>query len=104
MQGSLRAALPLLAAICLLGPQALAADDELGAFLSETCTACHQADVRDSAIPSIAGMDQAKFISLIQAYRSGMRTNSVMQAVATSLSDEEIAALAHYLSTRGVQP
>jgi len=104
MQGSLRAALPLLAASCLLGPQALAADDELGAFLSESCAACHQADVRDSAIPAIAGLDEAKFISLIQAYRSGIRTNSVMQAVATSLSDQETAALAHYLSTRGNQP
>ena len=39
-----------------------------------------------------------------QAYRSGTRTDSVMQAVATSLSDEETAALAHYLSTRGDQP
>jgi len=104
MQVSLRAAIPLLAASSLLGPQALAADDELGAFLSETCAACHQADARESAIPSISGLDEAKFISLIQAYRSGMRTNSVMHAVATSLSDEETAALAHYLSTRGVQP
>lgn len=101
MHGSLRAALSLLAASCLLGPQALAADDELGAFLAETCAACHQADVRDSAIPSIAGLDEARFVSLIQAYRTGSRADSVMQAVANSLTDEETAALAHYLASRG---
>jgi len=104
MHRLLRAALPLLPASCLLALQALAADDELGAFLSETCAACHQAHVRDSAIPAIAGLDEATFISLIQAYRSGTRTDSVMHAVATLLSDEETAALAHYLATHGDQP
>ena len=104
MHGSLGAMVALVAASCLLGPQALAADDGLGAFLSATCAACHQANVRDSAIPSIAGLDEAKFISLVQAYRSGTRTDSVMHAVATSLSEEETAVLAHYLSTRGDPP
>jgi cytochrome subunit of sulfide dehydrogenase len=104
MQRWLRAALPLLVAGCVLGPQALAADDELGAYLAKTCTACHQAGVADAAIPPITGLDEATFISLIQAYRSGARANSPMQAVATSLTDEETAALAHYLATHGVQP
>ena len=104
MHGSFRVVLPLLAASGLLGQPALAADDELGAFLSGTCAACHQADVPDSAIPSIAGLEEAKFISLIQAYRSGTRADSVMHAVATSLSDADTAALAHYLSTRDDPP
>lgn len=104
MQGWLRAALSLMAATCLLDRQALAVDDDLGAYLAKTCAACHQADVADAAIPPITGLDEATFTSLIQAYRSGTRANSLMQAVATSLTDEETAALAHYLVTRGVQP
>jgi cytochrome c553 len=104
MQRWLWAAIPLLVAGCLCGPQAFAADDEFSAYLAQTCTACHQAGVADAAIPPITGLDEATFISLIQAYRTGARVNSLMQAVATSLTDGETAALAHYLATHGVQP
>jgi cytochrome c len=93
----------LAAVIGLLGGQALAADDDLGAYLAETCASCHQADVRNGPIPSIVGLDEARFISLMRVYRSGERSDSIMQAVARSLSDEETAALAHFLATRGDQ-
>jgi cytochrome c553 len=89
-----------LAAACLLGRPAVAADDALGAFLAETCAACHQANVQNSAIPSIVGMDEATFIALMRLYRSGERPDAIMQAVAGSLSDDETAALAHFLATQ----
>lgn len=98
-----RMTLALAAAGGLLAGEAAAADDELGAYLAETCTSCHQADVRNSAIPAIVGLDEARFISIIRAYRSGERSDSIMQAVANSLSEEETAALAHFLATRGQQ-
>lgn len=102
MHKAFRAAFPLLAAASgLAAPQSRAADDELGAFLAETCAACHQSGVRDSAIPSIAGLDETRFVSLIQAYRSGTRADPIMQAVANSLSDEETAALADHLANQG---
>jgi cytochrome c len=81
----------------------MAADDELGAYLAETCASCHQADARNGPIPSIVGLDEARFVSLMRAYRSGERTDSIMQAVARSLTDEETADLAHFLATRGDQ-
>jgi cytochrome c len=87
----------------LLAGEATAADDELGAYLAETCASCHQADVRNAAIPAIVGLDETRFVSMIKAYRSGERSDSIMQAVAKSLSEEETAALAHFLATRGQQ-
>jgi cytochrome c553 len=90
----------LAAAACLLPRVAAATDDELGAYLAETCTACHEANVQNSAIPSIVGLDEATFIALMRAYRSGERPDAIMQAMAGSLSDEETAALAHLLATR----
>ena len=103
MHNPRRTTLALAAAIGLLGGRALAADDELGAYLAETCASCHRADVRNGPIPSVVGLDEARFISLMRAYRSGERSDSIMQAVARSLTDEETAALAHFLATRGDQ-
>jgi cytochrome c553 len=98
-----RTTLALAAAIVLLAGDAAATDDELGAYLAETCASCHQTNVRNGAIPAIVGLDEARFVAIIRAYRSGERSDSIMQAVASSLSDEEAAALAHYLATRSGQ-
>ncbi|MGH6927316.1 MAG: c-type cytochrome, partial [Dongiaceae bacterium] len=64
---------------------------------------CHQPNVRNGAIPAITGLDEAMFVSIIRAYRSGERPDSIMEAVAGSLSDEEVAALARFLATRSDQ-
>jgi cytochrome c553 len=99
MDRSLPAA-ALLAVSCLSG-QPAAADEAQGSFLAGLCAACHQSEAPDPAFPSIVGMDEARFRSLMQDYRSGARDDAVMQAVAISLSDEEIAALARYMAARG---
>jgi cytochrome c553 len=104
MPAARRTIVALALGVGLFAGEAAAADDELGAYLAETCAACHQANVRNGAIPAIVGLDEARFIALIRAYRSGERSDSIMQAVAGSLSDEETAALAHYLATRSDQP
>jgi sulfide dehydrogenase cytochrome subunit len=98
-----RTSLALAAAAGLLAGEAAAADGGLGAYLAETCASCHQPNVPNGAIPAIVGLDEARFISIIRAYRSGERPDSIMQAVAGSLSDEETAALAHFLATRSDQ-
>jgi cytochrome c553 len=105
MRKAFRMAAPLIAVGLQLGPHAVAAaDQELGAFLAGTCSACHQPGSESAAFPAITGRDEATFIAAMQAFRSGERPDSIMQAVATSLSDEETAALAHYLATQGKSP
>lgn len=79
-------------------PAAMAADDKLGAFLAGTCATCHQAQAAESAIPTIAGWDEPKFVATMDAFRDGTQTEPIMHAIAGSLSDAEIASLAHYLA------
>jgi cytochrome c553 len=91
----------LLAACALGSTQAeAAADDRLGAFLAETCVTCHQAQVVESAMPGITGWDEAKFTATMKAFRTDAEAEPIMRAVAASLSDGEVAALARYLATQ----
>lgn len=74
------------------------ADLELGAYLGETCMTCHQGG-NDHGLPSITNWPPQEFVSVMQAYKTKQRSNPVMQLMAGSLSDEEIAALAEYFAS-----
>ncbi len=69
-----------------------------GRALAAVCAACHDTEVRDTAIPTIAGMSEARLRGLMMAYRSGKRSSQIMHVVASALSSEEIAAIAHYIA------
>ena len=75
-------------------------DVELGAYLSATCSSCHNKSTTTSGIPSIDGLTGADFTSAINAYKSGERDNATMQAIAASLSDSDIAALVAYFESK----
>lgn len=70
-----------------------------GKHLSQECTTCHRADGRGHNIPSIVGLDPEYFVSTMRFYKSGERSNPVMNSVALTLSDEQLDALAAYLGT-----
>ena len=53
------------------------------------------------AIPSVAGIDEQTIIRAMQAFRASEAPSHVMHAVALSLTDEELASVAHYLATHG---
>ncbi|MEL6362291.1 MAG: c-type cytochrome [Pseudomonadota bacterium] len=74
-------------------------DVALGEYLSGQCTTCHQISGKDNGIPSIVGWDQASFIAVMGSYKLKERENKAMQSIASSLSDEDIAALAAYFET-----
>ena len=59
---------------------------------------CHRAGDQGSAIPSLARRDAADLIAALQAYRTGMRQDAIMHAVASSLSDAESADVAAYFA------
>jgi cytochrome subunit of sulfide dehydrogenase len=75
------------------------ADNDRGAQLAATCASCHRLDGRDKGIPSIIGFDEETFTRAMQAFKSGERSSQIMRVMSLSLSNEEIATLAHYLST-----
>ena len=79
-------------------------DPEYGAYLAGQCITCHQTDGSVAGIPSIVGWPQDDFVIAMQAYKHGNRVHPVMQLVAGSLSDEEIAALAAHFRTVNDEP
>ncbi|HCJ61081.1 MAG: hypothetical protein DBW67_02610 [SAR116 cluster bacterium] len=77
---------------------AWSADLELGEYLAQDCLGCHQAQEVVGTIPIIHGLDAEYFIEAMYDYRDGFRENNVMMSVATSLSDEDVEALAAWFA------
>ena len=80
------------------GLLALKGDADYGQYLASECVTCHQQSGADKGIPSITGWPTADFIRALHAYKIKTRENPVMQLIASSLADEEIAALAAYFT------
>lgn len=74
-------------------------DPAYGAYLAAECAACHGATA-GAAIPPLAEVAPEHLAALLAEYRDGRRANPVMQAVARSLGEAEVAALAAYLASR----
>lgn len=94
-----------LAAFVSLGATSMSAlsDDAkreaYGRHLARECTSCHRIDGIDNAIPSIVGWPTDTFVTTMKFYRDGTRTNPVMISVASSLSDEQVQALAAFFAS-----
>ena len=84
----------------LIADRSTAANDNQGAQLAAMCASCHRLDGRDKGIPSIVGLDKERLAGAMAAFKSGARSSQIMHAVALSLSDGEIAALADYLAAQ----
>jgi cytochrome c553 len=102
-----RQAARMIAALLLAaGPIALvafsspAAENNQGAQLAAMCASCHRLDGQDQGIPSIVGLDESKLAGMMAEFKSDKRKSQIMGVVARSLSDEEVAAVAHYLAAR----
>jgi len=94
------------AAVLLTGAAAragLAADIQYGAYLANECRACHPPDVTDGVIPPLWLLPRDDFVRALGEYRDGTRDNPAMRAVARSLGEEEIEALADYFQYLGEQ-
>jgi cytochrome c553 len=65
------------------------------------CAQCH--GVREPSagapFPSLAGRDEAYLQSALKQYRDKTRRSDIMNAVAGSLSDQDIANIAHYYAS-----
>ncbi len=71
------------------------------------CTGCHTIPGYQSSfprvyrVPMISGQSAKYIEAALQAYRKGDRNHPTMQAIATSLTDQQIADLAAYYAARG---
>ena len=90
------------AGLILLGAGSVAAADDAQAVqIAATCASCHGPAEGNQAIPAVAGLDEQTIVRAMQAFRASEVPSHVMHAVALSLTDEELASVAHYLATHG---
>ena len=74
-------------------------DIAYGEYLASDCQTCHSADNANEGIPGINGWEIEDFVYALHEYKKKYRENQVMQMMAGSLGDEEIAALASYFAS-----
>jgi cytochrome c553 len=88
--------LALATALLLCEAPAFAADDHSGLPQIAACQACHGREgISESAeIPNLAGQKKDYLVKQLEAFRSGLRKNDLMAAIAGQLGDAEIRALA----------
>ena len=79
-----------------------AADVAMGEEKSAACAACHGANgisVSEN-FPNLAGQKEAYLAKQLHAFRSKKRENTLMNAIAEQLSDEDIGNLAAFFSSQ----
>jgi len=94
--------LAVLALSGLVASTLMAAD---GAALYKKCAGCHGAKGEKKALGKsapIAGWDKEKLVEALKGYKAGTRNvygmGALMKGQVANLSDEEIEALAEYIS------
>jgi cytochrome c553 len=106
----------LLTALAVLAPALAAAqtpapagDPQKGAQKVQMCQGCHgilgwrTAYPEVYRVPKIGGQHPAYIVAALKAYRSGQRRHPSMDAIAASLTDQDIADVAAYYSQAPLQ-
>ena len=72
---------------------------------AQMCAGCHGiADYRTAypevySVPKLGGQEAAYIVKSLQDYKSGVRKHPTMNAIAATLSDQDMADLAAYYDT-----
>jgi cytochrome subunit of sulfide dehydrogenase len=76
-------------------------DPNDGRNLAAACATCHGTDgLSQAGMPRLAGRDRSEIARLMRDFRSGKRPATVMQQIARGYSDDQIEAIAAYLSAQ----
>jgi sulfide dehydrogenase cytochrome subunit len=87
-----------LAVAALLPLQGLAADTK-GRSLAANCTGCHGTNgVSAGGIPSIAGLEKQRMLTLMREFRDGKREATVMHQHAKGYTDDQLDAIAAWFA------
>ncbi len=70
------------------------------------CAACHGVDGNSPSdmFPKIAGQGEAYLVKQLMEFKSGVRSNAIMAPMVASLSDQDMADVAAYFSSKKVTP
>lgn len=85
-------------AALLAGGSALAADAAAGKTKAASCARCHglNGGSNNPMYPNLAGQKEAYLIKALKDYRDGHRKDPMMEDMAKSLADADIADVAAY--------
>ena len=80
----------------------IAADSEAGKLKSATCAGCHGTDGNSASgvWPNLAGQHASYLAKQLKDFKSGDRTDPVMQGMAAALSQEDIHDIAAYYASQ----
>ena len=92
-----------LLATCLVSP---AGAQTVGEQVADQCAACHgqQGHSSSDEFPQLAGQNAQYLRKQLEDFRSGQRQHVAMSAIAQSLSDAQIGAMASYFQAQTPQP
>ncbi len=84
----------------------LAGSDEAGKIKSALCAGCHGVDGNSVAgtWPVLAGQHASYLVKQLRDFKSGKRTNPIMQSIAGSLGDADMQDIAAYYSGQKIKP
>ncbi|MDO9104606.1 MAG: c-type cytochrome [Methylovulum sp.] len=91
---------PLLIA-CIAMTSAYAADPKAGAQKATVCLGCHgpQGKSSNAQWPNLAAQQPTYIANQLNAYKSGIRENPMMQSIAANLGQDDINNLAAYFAS-----
>lgn len=83
-----------------------AGDVAAGKTKVAVCAACHGADGNSPSdmFPKLAGQGEAYLIKQLEEFKSGVRANAIMAPMAAGLSEQDMADVAAYFSSKQITP
>ncbi len=92
----------MIVALTASAPGLAAGSAEAGQAKAIVCTACHGVDGNslNPEWPSIAGQNAPYIVRSLQSFKSGTRSNVLMNSQAMSLSDQDMQDLAAFFASR----
>lgn len=81
-------------------------DPKAKALVTEVCAGCHGADGNSPipTVPKVAGQQKSYLLTEMKDYKEAKRHSEVMNAIMSSLSDEDMAAIAEYYASQKPAP
>jgi cytochrome c553 len=91
----------VLLGLAVLAAAPVQAQDKAARDMAANCTGCHGTNgVSSGGIPSIAGTDKERIVTLMKEFRDGKRPATVMHQHAKGYTDQEIEAIAAWFAAR----
>ena len=107
--GAVALAASLAAAVLAAPAQAADGNADAGRVKASTCMGCHGIPKYNNAyptyrVPKLGGQSAEYIAAALNEYKSGNRPHGTMHAQAASMSDQDIADLAAFLSNAPKHP